>query len=65
MTLRQCGHIQAIQMQFRALGQGAGGAGRVGVVLAQQARDEELVGCIQLAQLAAQPVQVLSRGLRL
>ncbi|MCY1374049.1 hypothetical protein D9M71_82090 [compost metagenome] len=59
MALRQCRYVHAGQMQFAAFGQGAGGVGRVDVELAQQAGGEELLRGIQLAQLAAQPVQVL------
>ncbi|MNR38372.1 hypothetical protein D3C85_1564680 [compost metagenome] len=57
-------HVDTGQVQLRALGQGAGCAGRVGVVLAEQAGGEELLGRFQFAQFAAQPVEVLAAGLR-
>ncbi|MDT4849239.1 hypothetical protein FQZ97_833540 [compost metagenome] len=57
-------YIRAIQVQLRALGEGAGGACRVGVELAQRAGDEESFGRLQPGQFAAQPVQVLGAGLR-
>ncbi|MNP20035.1 hypothetical protein D3C76_1125920 [compost metagenome] len=51
-------------MQFASLDQRAGSAGRIGVVLAEQAGDVKLLRRRQLPQFAAQPVQVLGGGLR-